>query len=121
MDNSTAWIVGLSGAAVGALWWLTKYENPIVSSQQPSIVVKGSHVRFEMANGRLIALPNHFGIVHDVDGKQLSRCAIFFVPFRRTNQSARMSAKARAYLGSKYDAKLTAIDVPKGSWNSIVD
>jgi hypothetical protein len=100
------------------------------------IIIKGSHVGFEMdepakkpvphpsGNGKMIAgkiitLPSSYGIIQDPEGESFNRCEVFFGPFKITARRVKMTSAAKAYMGSSYPGRSAIVDVPKGSWNSL--
>ena len=99
------------------------------------IVIKGSHVRFELVsqipaekrkkppatNGKVISLPNAYGIIHDPDSENFDKCECYFGPYKRTRKRIEMTQKASAYMGSSYPATFATVDLPSGTWKPIGD
>lgn len=99
------------------------------------IVIKGSHVRFELVEpsgkpvphpnpgkvikGKIVTLPTDHGIIHDPDGQAFDRCEVFFGPYRKTRRRAEMTKAARAYMGSDYPASYAVVDLPRGTWKPL--
>lgn len=84
-----------------------------------TVLIKGSHVRFEMTDGSIKKLPVKYGIIHDPEGVVYSRCDIYFGPYRATRQKAELTRKAAAYFGGNYDGKKASVNVPDSGWKSV--
>ena len=82
------------------------------------ILIKGRAVAFEMADGREIVCPRSYGMIHDPEGRDLPRCAVFVGPYTRTKKRVDLTDSAADYFGSGYDACQAEIDVPSGPWKS---
>jgi hypothetical protein len=89
-----------------------------------SILVKGGEVDFilDRPDGRehTLVLPTGYGMVHDVSGRFLDKCSLFFGPVKCTQQRIeKLPKSARDYFGDDYDARKARIDVPGGKWKSV--
>lgn len=87
--------------------------------RKPGIIIKGSHVVFEMEDGSTKRLPASHGIIHDPYGEHLPRCEVFFGPYRETGKPADKTWRARHYLGAKYEGHEAVVDVPRAGWNPV--
>lgn len=86
------------------------------------ILIKGTDVKFEMADGRILSLPPKHGIIHDPSGQALPRCDVYFGPFQKGRTPIDLPTKeARAYFGRFYDARAAVVDVPPGPWKPVGD
>lgn len=83
------------------------------------IRIKGTHIKFEMVSGKLIALPSSFGIMHDPEGRDIPRCAVHFGPYTRTGSKVEPTSADRAYFGDDYRPDQVVVDLPEGAWNPI--
>ena len=84
-----------------------------------------SHARVELVNGRIIDVPESWGLVHDVSGKILHRCDLFVAPYQIVNnevsiKSAKVKKAAKAYFGvGEGDLLRGNVAIPTGPWHHI--
>jgi hypothetical protein len=85
------------------------------------IVIKGSHVRFELADGSIVHPPASFGMIHDPDGETLSKCDVYVGPYKKGRKEVPLTRHARSYFGRSYVTRSANVDVPGGPWNPVGD
>jgi hypothetical protein len=89
-------------------------------SDAPSIYIKAGEVDLYMDDGNTIVFPSDYGMAHDVSGRSLDECSLFFGPVRVTQRRVDpIPEKASQYFGDDYDAKIAVIDVPTQEWNLV--
>jgi hypothetical protein len=78
------------------------------------IRVKGSHVSFEMSDGKRVSLPQKYGILHDAEGTHFRPCDVTFGPYTRERAHVDLSkdALSKEYFGGDYDARKAKIPLP---------
>jgi len=80
------------------------------------ILIKGKDVKCEMADGSVFHAPVSYGIIHDPEGKQLSKCVAYLGPYRTNKKPIEMTSDAKQYFGSDYDARSAVVNIPDGEW-----
>jgi hypothetical protein len=89
-------------------------------SDAPSIQIESNHVKFEMADGRMVSMPAAYGTFHDPSGDVLPKCEIFFGPYRKTRERADMNRAQRRYFGPDHKAFIAIIpSIPKTGWREV--
>jgi len=90
-----------------------------------SLLIRGSLIKLQLENGRVIELPDSWGLVHDVSGSILHRCDLFIAPYsivdnRVSIKDSNVKKAAKAYFGVKESELLTGtVEIPTGPWQYI--
>ena len=67
----------------------------------------------------MLAVPKAFGLIHDPEGAQLSRCFVYVGPYKLTKKPIESTSAAKDYFGSGFDMMQAIVDVPTGNWNPV--
>jgi hypothetical protein len=82
-----------------------------------SVLIKGSHVKFEMDDGTFKKVPVSYGIIHDQSGMTLPKCEAYVGPYELTRRPAVLDRTAKDYFGKNYAGRVAVVDVPvSGPW-----
>lgn len=87
-----------------------------------SIRVESDRVAFDFANGKSLKLPAHYGTFHDQNGIVLPKCEVFFGPWKKTKQPAKMDRSQRRYFGADHKAFMAKLpQIPVDGWKKVGD
>lgn len=81
-----------------------------------TVLVKGSHVKFDLKNGSVSRRPVGHGIIHDESGQVYPKDEFYIGPYKKTRRSAALTKDAKAYFGKNYAGVVAIVDVPDGPW-----
>jgi hypothetical protein len=83
-----------------------------------TVVLKGTRVSFLDPDGKEVKLPSAYGLLHDVDGEQFSKCSAFIGPFTRTSKRVPLEGQAKHYLGREYGF-VVRTNIPTTGWKLV--
>jgi len=90
-----------------------------------TLLVRGDLVKLELDDGRVIDVPDSWGLVHDLSGKILHRCDLFIAPYQTVNNKSasipyKIKKAAKSYFGvGEGDLVTGSVAIPTGPWHHI--
>lgn len=94
------------------------------TAEKPALLVRGDVVKLELDTGRVIEVPETWGIIHDPTGEYANRCDVYIAEYRigtpnRTPLAPQLSSIARAYFGDLENLRDGTVDLPTGPWHRV--
>ncbi len=91
---------------------------------KPALMVRGDAVSFELAGGRVIDLPESWGMIHDPSGENIRKCDIVISNYTLVDRAVRSReyachTTAHKYWGDEMPLFEGVVDVPSGPWSLV--
>jgi hypothetical protein len=88
------------------------------------ILVRGDLVKLEFEDGRMLEIPDDWGILHDPLGKVLDPCDLRLAPYVRGRASVvpetdRMRSVCDSYFGRDTQVREGTVEIPNGPWKDV--
>jgi hypothetical protein len=77
-----------------------------------TLLVKGTHVAFDMADGGETVLRASAGMMHDPSGHSWPRCSLLVGPYRIIDADEPDDEQARSYFGRQHRLREAVVDRP---------
>ena len=89
-----------------------------------SLLIRGDLVKLELEDEEILDVPEHWGLVHDVDGKLLDRCELVICPYALVSDSVNELSKnivkaGVTYYGGRKRLVKGVVEIPSGPWQRI--
>jgi len=88
------------------------------------LMVRGDLVKFDLDDGRVVEVPEDFGLVHDPAGEVIDRCDMLVVSYRLTSRrrvpvQTGIAELAKDYFGDSKAVLSGSVAIPKGPWQPL--
>jgi hypothetical protein len=86
------------------------------------ILVKGTHVAFDLAKGGTLERPARDGMLHDESGEVWPKSSVLVGPFEKTARPVDAGAAGAAYFGAGYQTRGALVHLPPrdlGAWTKV--
>lgn len=86
--------------------------------------MRGDVVKLKLRNGRMLNVPDDWGMVHDPTGTCINRCDVYLTRYVIKNpvvtqMEPKFASIARAYFGDLKNLVAGSVELPRGPWHLI--